>query len=104
MCTNWDLMKHLDDKQCIHPAAGKTFNCLIPFATDKDIHAFLSISLGGLVKVSLTALTSSLKSLRFQYQPFITILASARKAMLPVCSLNLNSCARASQFPLLDRQ
>lgn len=50
-------MKHLDDKQCIHPAAGTTIStarsCLLQM--DKDIHAFLSIALGGLVKVSLVA-------------------------------------------------
>lgn len=106
MSINWDFMKHLDDKQCIHPAAGTTIStarsCLPQM--DKDIHAFLPIALGGLVKVSLIALTRSLKSLHFQNQSFIIILASARKGMLPVCSLNLNSCARASQFPLLDRQ
>lgn len=70
MCINWDFMKHLDDKQCIHPAARKTISTAQShlLQMDKDIHVFLSISLGGSVKVSLIVLTRSLKSLCFQHQ------------------------------------
>jgi len=99
-------MKHLNDTQYTSPAAGKTIATARSrlLQMDKDMHALLSVSLGGLVKVSLTAFASSLKSLHSQHQSFLTIQVSAGKGMLPVCALNPNSCARASEFPLLERQ